>query len=279
MQESTDLRESLSALLDGEESGDAAKFLARRLERDSALAAQIGRWQFAGDVLRAASSGQPEVDLRASIQQALVQEAQAASAKPAYFNGMKKWLGGVAMAAAFGVIAVAVKPGLDKVEMPADVVAEVTTSPNAMLPVAPPATSSSTASMTASLPVQSDAPVASGDAVVDAPTVRPWRVPADTDALIARANTPKAEPVERPRQVSRQGTAIAAVPKSIQRAGDVERVLRGKSEEGVLGVDPAAHPGWPRSVIPGVDGAFNASFSTGRASPFGTQPASDTTQP
>ena len=279
MQESTDLRESLSALLDGEESGDAAKFLARRLERDPALAAQIGRWQFAGDVLRAASSRQPEVDLRASIQQALVQEAQAVSAKPAYFNGMKKWLGGVAMAAALGVIAVAVKPGLDKAEMPADVVAEVTTSPNAMLPVAPPATSSSTASMTASLPVRSDAPVASGDAVVDAPTVRPWRVPADTDALIARANTPKAEPVERPRQVSRQGTAIAAVPKSIQRAGDVERVLRGKSEEGVLGVDPAAHPGWPRSVIPGVDGAFNASFNTGRASPFGAQPVSVYTQP
>ena len=79
MQEQLDQKETLSALLDGEAGGDVAKFLARRIERDPEAAAQLGRWQFAGDALRARAAQNTEVDLRAALRQLLAADAAAAA--------------------------------------------------------------------------------------------------------------------------------------------------------------------------------------------------------
>ncbi|QIK81791.1 sigma-E factor negative regulatory protein [Lysobacter sp. HDW10] len=297
MQSSIDPREALSALLDGESSADADKFLARRLEHDPELAAQLGRWQFAGDVLRAASKPAIQTDLRASIREQIATEAAAQSRStvaPAFFARNKRVFSGLAVAAALGIVALAVRPSLNSAPdavvasdaaPPTDVVTEA---PAVSLPSRVDVPVDSNTQVATSTPVQSsNTPTL---AVANATRVKPWRVPEDADALIANANAAAAKvaadkaaiatSTTRLRNTARQGAAIAAVPKAINRSEDVERVLRGESEQGVLGVDPAAHPGWPRSVIPGIDsGAFNASFSSGGASRFQQTSGSDTQHP
>lgn len=297
MQENIDPREALSALLDGEATGDSARFLARRLENDAAMTGQVARWQFAGDVLRESAGARAEVDLLASIQKKLASQVQAAEmyapATAPRRSSAKAWFGGLAMAATLGVVAIAVRPALDKQATTADASSNpvvvlntpvTATEPSVTTP--PPETI-----MTASLPVQAQAVATVTNANAATQAVRPWRVPADADALIARANAAPvtaatAEPEvkapassERPRAQARQLAGVASVPNAIKRADDVERVLRGRSEQGVLGVDPSAHPGWPRSVIPGIDGAFNASFNTGSPSSFGQRNTPEAPQP
>ena len=59
-------RRQLSAMLDGELSPDQARFMLRRLQHDTALAACWERWQGCGDVLRGRGIGVDDL-LRADL--------------------------------------------------------------------------------------------------------------------------------------------------------------------------------------------------------------------
>lgn len=268
MQEQLDQKEALSALLDGEAGGDAAKFLARRVERDPEAAVQLGRWQFAGNALRARAAQNADVDLRAALRQQLAADAAVAPVAVARNRAFSRKTAGIgaamAMAAALGVVAFSLRPGVEAPNAPAGAAPamEVASTVTSQAVVPDEKTEAPTAT---AAPVEPAAvAVAARSSEPEPEHVRPWRVPADADAMIARARAPKTE-VTRSQPVA----TVAAVPKAIKRSDDMERVLRGKSSEGALGTETPAQVGWPRSVIPGIDGAYNASFNTGAAAGFG----------
>ena len=266
MQEQLDQKETLSALLDGEAGGDAAKFLARRIEHDPEAAAQLGRWQFAGDALRARAAKNTEVDLRAALRQQLAADAAAAPVAVARNRKFSRKTAGIgaamAMAAALGVVAFSLPPRMEAPNAPANAAPamEVASTVTSRTVVPDETTQAPTATVA---PVE-PATVAVTTRSSEPEHVRPWRVPADADAMIARARTQKTEVTK-----SQPAAVVAAVPKTVKRSDDMERVLRGKSSEGALGTEAPAQVGWPRSVIPGIDGAYNASFNTGAATGFG----------
>ncbi|UXI69659.1 sigma-E factor negative regulatory protein [Tahibacter amnicola] len=101
---SADIKQELSALMDGEADRDSARFVLRSVDRDQALAAAWTRYHVARDCLRQ----QPIVSARAGFADSVMARLEAESAAPATDNG-RHWLryaGGGAIAAAVAAIAV-----------------------------------------------------------------------------------------------------------------------------------------------------------------------------
>jgi sigma-E factor negative regulatory protein RseA len=94
--ESSDLKQQLSALMDGELGRDEARFLLRRIGNDAELAACWQRWHHAGDCLAGRASAPLRADFSARIAAAL--EAEAAP-RQGRLAPMLRWAGGVAVAA------------------------------------------------------------------------------------------------------------------------------------------------------------------------------------
>lgn len=98
-------RQQLSALVDGELSADASRFLLRRLAHDEELAGCHERWQLCGDVLRGAASAPAPLDFAARVRSAIAEEP-APRAQPAARSGARwRWRGGAAIAASVAAIA------------------------------------------------------------------------------------------------------------------------------------------------------------------------------
>lgn len=97
-----ELREQLSALMDGELAADQTRFLLRRIEADATLAQSWSRYQLAGAVLRR----QPAacLPLRPGYAQD-VWQAVAADARRQTGMRVLRWAGGGAIAAAVAVFA------------------------------------------------------------------------------------------------------------------------------------------------------------------------------
>lgn len=100
-------RRQLSAMMDGELSPDAAKFMLRRLEHDSGLSGCWERWQVCGDVLRGQRSSLLPADFPQRVAAAIAAGDQAgvrdrtASARPRRL----RWGGSAALAASVAAVA------------------------------------------------------------------------------------------------------------------------------------------------------------------------------
>lgn len=122
---SDEIREQLSALMDGELPRDQVRFLLRRIDGDAQLAQAWARYQIAGDVLRRQAALLP---LRGDFADALMLRVDAGSAD--YGMRVLRWAGGGAIAAAVAVLAlVSTRPAINSPE------------PAAALASAPPAMS------------------------------------------------------------------------------------------------------------------------------------------
>jgi Meckel syndrome type 1 protein len=101
-------RETLSALFDGELSGDAARFALKRLGHDEQWRDAFGRWQLCGDVLRGQATAVASGDFAQRVASVIAREHVPAMSQPvpkaALFSGRRGWMGG-ALAASVAVAA------------------------------------------------------------------------------------------------------------------------------------------------------------------------------
>jgi len=105
---SNEIREQLSALMDGELPRDQVRFLLRRVDTDDQLASTWMRYQLASSVLRRTAV----LPLRADFADALMQRLAGAPASVG--NRLLRWAGGGAIAAAVAVFAlVSTRPGVN----------------------------------------------------------------------------------------------------------------------------------------------------------------------
>jgi|CXWL01.1.fsa_nt_gi sigma-E factor negative regulatory protein RseA len=103
---SEDIKEQLSALMDGELSRDERAFLLRRLDHDAELRALWARMHLARDVIMHRPGGAP-VDLADRVMSALAEEIRAPQIQQRTVNGARwrPWLG-AAIAASVALVAV-----------------------------------------------------------------------------------------------------------------------------------------------------------------------------
>jgi sigma-E factor negative regulatory protein RseA len=105
---SNDLRQQLSALVDGELDRDQMRFLLKRLQGDADLVACWQSWHVAGDCLRGNATAPMRDDFAARIALALEVEAVPGRNRS---GEMLKWAGGLAVAASVALAALlAVNP-------------------------------------------------------------------------------------------------------------------------------------------------------------------------
>jgi len=105
---SNEIREQLSALMDGELPRDEVRFLLRRVEADEQLAQTWTRYQLASGVLRRNAV----LPLRDDFADALMQRL--AQGHASVGNRLLRWAGGGAIAAAVAVFAlVSTRPGVN----------------------------------------------------------------------------------------------------------------------------------------------------------------------
>jgi sigma-E factor negative regulatory protein RseA len=103
-----DIKQQLSALMDGELDADTRRFLLRRLQRDEELAGSWERWHLGADCLR----GRHVAPLRHGFAAAV---AAAIASDPAPRRGLGptllRWGGGMAVAASVAMAALLAVPG------------------------------------------------------------------------------------------------------------------------------------------------------------------------
>ena len=117
---SDEIREQLSALMDGELPRDQVRFLLRRIDADTQLAQTWMRYQMAGGVLRRQAVPMP---LRADFAEVLMQRVEAGQTRIG--ARLLRWAGGGAIAAAVAVIALVSTRPPTGVPEPAALVAAV----------------------------------------------------------------------------------------------------------------------------------------------------------
>lgn len=115
-------RETLSALFDGELSGDAARFALKRLGHDQQWRDAFGRWQLCGDVLRGQATAVANGDFAQRVASAIASEHAPTVIptvpKATFLSGRRGWIGG-ALAASVAVAALFVARPLSNGSAPA----------------------------------------------------------------------------------------------------------------------------------------------------------------
>ncbi|MBS0199668.1 MAG: hypothetical protein JSR70_04385 [Proteobacteria bacterium] len=248
-------REQLSALLDGELDGDAARFLQRRLQHDDALVGQLVRWQLAGDVLRANARPVGEDDLANRVRAAIERENTQVAVKPKQRRGWMLWGSGLAAAAALGFAALNL-PGTTVDPVPTTkAVAAVAKTPDA---VAPPATTASV-----EIPVKHASPVV---AVAEPAQHRVAEVVPRHRQRDVAASVPSRvhdDPQEAVAQTApERAVAVAAIAPTRAKSNRNPFTMRAAA--------PQSELAWPKAVLPGFNSGLNADFrSDGNAgNPF-----------
>ncbi|MDE2258672.1 MAG: sigma-E factor negative regulatory protein [Xanthomonadaceae bacterium] len=133
------LREQLSALMDGELSGEQTRFLLRAVDADAGLARSWTRYQLASAVIRRQAAFVPvDPDFAERVMQAVSRQSPASG----YGVRILRWAGGGAIAAAVAVIAlVANRPAVERptasVAIAAVPAAPAQRSQNVFMPIAP----------------------------------------------------------------------------------------------------------------------------------------------
>ena len=252
-----DDREILSALLDGELPGDAARFALKRLSHDVHWRETAGRWQLIGDAMRGEAVSMAPADFAANVARALgacsdAEPVGAASATGAPVRSVRqgRWMGGAALAASLAIAAVlVVRPfQATSVTQPTP---EVASAGTAILPATPAAVPKPAA------PALPAAPrlVAGGDTAA-AP------MPATVRSVRARAGRPV---------VSAEVTA-AGSPEALAAAATAAPGPFQPTDHEIT-----TRP-WPRAVLPsaaagGYAVGFEGASSSSAFYPFEPQPA------
>lgn len=119
---SEDIKEQLSALMDGELSRDERAFLLRRLDHDAELKATWARYHLARDVLTHRPGASPTIDLTDRIMGALAAEDAAPRAAASKSQRWRPWIGAAlaASVAMMAVISITPRSGLDDAPTLAD---------------------------------------------------------------------------------------------------------------------------------------------------------------
>lgn len=261
-------RETLSALFDGELSGDAGRFALKRLGHDEQWRDAFGRWQLCGDVLRGQATAVANGDFARRVASAIAREHAPAVIpsvpKATLLSGRRGWIGG-ALAASVAVAALFVARPLSNGSAPAAPdaaqaqVAEASSAPTNAGPDVP-------VSKTPSAPTPAvdlgAAAVAAAEVPRRAIERRSSRSQNQRAALRASAR----------REPAPVAVAAAAAPASATTAlaGDVlTTTANAAASANPFQPQPgeaAARP-WPRAVLPqySSEGGINASY--GAASP------------
>lgn len=108
MTSSSDTREQLSAMMDGELDRDTVRFLLRRCEGERALVDCWQRWHVAGELLRGQAAVPVRIDLVRSVSLALAQEHGPAQSTSGFRRNALRWGGGFAVAASVALAALIV---------------------------------------------------------------------------------------------------------------------------------------------------------------------------
>lgn len=103
------IKEQLSALMDGELPADQARFLHRRLEGDAELRADWARWHLMRESLQGRSATGPNTELIERVAAALRDEA---TPRAGWMPGALRWVAGAAVAASVAVAALVALPQL-----------------------------------------------------------------------------------------------------------------------------------------------------------------------
>lgn len=271
----------LSAMLDGELAPDEARFMLRRLEHDSELAACWERWQVCGDILR----GRHDALLPAGFSQrvllaiteadAVPQTAVAQDGNASRRPRWGRWGGGAALAASVAVAALFVvrQPGSDSLQpsMPASSTQMAATSAPQPTPVRTetPSTPAPTAPDTATL-------AAATVALADVPRrvaerrSRPQRDSARsaTERLVAAAApTPSSAVLDQssvPANTLPVTTTAALAGTTAQEAASTPQ-----ASDPFVTQSAQSRP-WPRTILGDYtgNGALNASYGTSGGNPF-----------
>ncbi|TWI06785.1 sigma-E factor negative regulatory protein [Aerolutibacter ruishenii] len=262
----SDDREALSALFDGELEGDAARFALRRLDHDAGWRDACSRWQLAGDVMRGQSMGLAPRGFAQRISEALAEEAtplaavagevRRTPASGAAQARSRRWWGRAALAASVAMAALFVTDPFSRLGS-----GDEAGSIDAPLAAIPAATDSAAPSP---LPPVSDAAPASaaGAAEVAVATV----AAAQTPRRVAERRTPSRVTAvatnARPDAEAPATVALAAEPTPRTTAPAAGNPF--KPQVGDLVTRP-----WPRALLPdsSAAGAFTARFGTNSPSP------------
>lgn len=247
-----DDRETLSALFDGELSGDATRFAIKRLDHDLQWRETCGRWQLIGDALRGEPLAIAPADFATGVVRALGPLPGAGAASPldppkaarASALSRGRWLGGAALAASVAVAAMLVVRPFSSPQPATATPAVVQATPASPLPAAP---------------TQSPA-LAGGDptAVVAAIAPAAAASPSPAPARVARTTPPARRIAAEPRP---EVTAAIA-------AADAATTAPAHQPFHPPADDVATRP-WPRAVLPGAAaaGAFTVGLEATSPSP------------
>lgn len=264
----TNDRETLSALFDGELEDDAARFALRRLDHDAGWRDACSRWQLAGDVLRGQAVGLAPAGFAERVATAMATEradvATIAVASGEARSGLapanaqvqsRRWWGRAALAASVAVAALFVTHPFSGVG-PDD---STTGNPMAAIP----APSASTLADSASSDTGAQPSSPSGGAEVAAIAVAAADVPRRVTERRARGGAAAGKAVSR-REVEAPVTVALAASDPGSRPVAPTATDPFKPQPGELVARP-----WPRAVLPGstVAGALTASYGASQASP------------
>jgi hypothetical protein len=253
-----DLREQLSALIDGALPAEQARFLLRRLQHDAALSGRWERWQLAGEVLR----GSGVIALPAGFPARVAAAIASDGAAPARTRWGRH---GVVAALAASVAAVALF-----VARPAGEGDRPVPDADAAIAVMP----------AVDVPFSREVPTNAGDIASVPQAGMPVRV--------AEAGLPRAEMRPEPRRSSAE-PAVSGPPAADTRVADVQpaAAISPASDDSASPFrtpqPPETRP-WPRASLPGLSGGelFTAGYTpveegaaTGDARPFAPSPLSE----
>lgn len=255
-------RRQLSAMLDGEVSPDEARFMLRRLQHDSELAACWERWQVCGDILRGNGHALLPAGFSHRVAMAVAGDASSPgnTAAPAPRSSrLPRWAAGAALAASVAVVALFTARQLPE-PAPRDGagMAGTGTAPAAMPPaIVPP------------VPAQPspDVPAAAATLVAAAAVAE---LPRQAAQRRSRAQSQRAASRVQQRLPADQAPARVAVtsaapaPMAATAAMASTAPATGAAARGnpfAPQTDLPARP-WPRAILPtaGNGGAFTASY-------------------
>lgn len=243
-------REQLSALLDGELDGDAARFLQRRLEHDDTLVGQLVRWQLAGDVLRAqarpADGGERNGDLAQRVRAAIEHERKQARTRPR--GSWMWWGGGLVAAAALAIAAINLPRSADPIAPQA--ATQIASAAKTSSPTAVPRVPATTA-------VKQPEPTIVAT-VSRAPESGQHRVAAVASRRHQRDATANVR--SRERHESRD-TPQAEPDRAIALAASTPVKTTGSRNPFTMrAAAPQSELAWPKAVLPGFNSGLNAGF-------------------
>lgn len=258
-------RRQLSAMLDGELSPDEAKFMLRRLQHDSELAACWERWQVCGDVLRGRGHVLLPADFAQRVALAIADEgAVAAGAAPAPGRPrMARWGGRAALAASVAAVAFFVARQLPGDVDPAAADASADRVATAAAPFIPP-TDGPVAPASTTDPAFDQAA-----AVLAVTTSAVAEVPRRAAEQRSRAQSQRAASRVQPRTAAQQAPAMIAAsqantaPATLLAASTLVPAS-GLADPFATQHDAPSRP-WPRAVLPALapGGSFAASYGSG----------------